>query len=139
MVPEAGRRRIYDRLEGIDRQAERRRIQFIENLYRYVLKYKILSRWPLAHASAEKEAAAYAKILLKEYIKGRGRYGSTPHPLTTTVHFVFQERDKLLESRARDPLEWLRSKLRNTQAQYTKNAESVYEEMRSKRPVKQVY
>lgn len=53
---------------------------------------------------------------LKKYIKGRGRYGSTPQFVSTTVRLVLQERTKGFARRMQDPLEPLREKIRSRSA-----------------------
>ena len=47
-------------------------------------------------------------------VKGRGRYGSTPHAKFSRLEWIFQERQDGFEKRLRDPLEKIRQKLRDT-------------------------
>lgn len=77
--------------------------------------------------------------MVKRYLRGRGRYGATPHPITTLLEITLQERDKPFAMRTKDPLEWVRDRLRERQKPFVKSAEELYIETRKKRPIKEVY
>jgi hypothetical protein len=98
-----------------------------------------LNKTYIAHSRINKSTDGFSKTMLNEYIKGRGRYGATPHPITTTLNIVIQERDKPFEFRVNDPLEWLRVRLRQTQTPHCPNALQVYDKLRTSRPLKAVY
>ncbi|KAJ3189220.1 hypothetical protein HDU85_002845 [Gaertneriomyces sp. JEL0708] len=86
-----------------------------------------------------KDSAILQMQMVKMYLRGRGRYGATPHPKSALLEITLQEREKPFAVRENDPLEWVREKLRDKQRQFTKSAEEVYAQTRSKRPVKEVY
>jgi pyruvate/oxaloacetate carboxyltransferase len=77
--------------------------------------------------------------LTKRYLRGRGRYGATPHPKVATLDLILQEREKPFAVKENDPLEWVRAKLRDHKQEFVKNADQIYAEKRAKRPIKPVY
>ncbi|KAJ3059968.1 hypothetical protein HK102_009734, partial [Quaeritorhiza haematococci] len=85
------------------------------------------------------KSAILPRLLVKKYLRGRGRYGATPHPKTCLLHVTLQERTKPFVKRERDPLEWIRERLREAQRPHCKAPDQVYEELRIKRPIKAVY
>ncbi|TPX58054.1 hypothetical protein PhCBS80983_g03406 [Powellomyces hirtus] len=98
-----------------------------------------LNKTYVADAYVKKNAAILQNYLVKRYLRGRGRYGSTPHPVSTLLELTLQERDKPFQVRENDPLEWLRDRLRERQKPFAKSAEQVYEEVRTRRKVKEVF
>ncbi|KND01241.1 uncharacterized protein SPPG_04332 [Spizellomyces punctatus DAOM BR117] len=93
----------------------------------------------VADAYVKENAAILQSQLVKRYLRGRGRYGATPHPVTALLEITLQEREKPFSIRDSDPLEWLRERLRDRQRPFVKSAEEVYNDVRSKRPIKQVF
>ena len=82
----------------------------------------------VADAHAEPRAPL-SQVLEKKYLRGRGRYGSSPHPKVNTVHLVLQEREKPLIQSVHQP--WLDRK--------SIQLEQVYEIKRSQRPIKPIH
>ena len=76
---------------------------------------------------------------MKSYIRGRGRYGATPHPRSALITLLIQERDKPFASKVQDPMEKLKQELRLKQIPWVRDPESLYEYKRSQRPLKQIY
>ncbi|TPX34737.1 hypothetical protein SmJEL517_g02712 [Synchytrium microbalum] len=93
----------------------------------------------VAHCMLSQTNEHLSQTHMRKYVKGRGRYGSTPHPLVTCLDFTFQERSSGFQTRKNDPLEWIRLRLRNQQKPYTKTAQEYYEEKRAVRKVKPLY
>ncbi len=93
----------------------------------------------LANMTALKNKGVYSENLLKKYIKGRGVYGGTPHPLTTLVKTVVQERNVPFAFRQNDPLEWIRDRLRQSQVNYCSTPQSIYQQLKKSRSVKPLY
>ncbi|RKO99058.1 hypothetical protein CXG81DRAFT_20815 [Caulochytrium protostelioides] len=75
----------------------------------------------------------------KAYIRGRGRYGATPHPKSTHLTFVFQQREKPFESRETDVLEWARSQLRQAKRDHAPTPQQLYAVEQAQRIVKPVF
>ncbi|KAI9101938.1 hypothetical protein DFS34DRAFT_612052 [Phlyctochytrium arcticum] len=98
-----------------------------------------LSKTYIADVYVKQNAAIIQTQLEKKFIKGRGRYGATPHPVTTLWEITLQERDKPFAKVERDPLEWIRVRLRERQKPYVQTAEDIYSEIRDKRVVKEVF
>ena len=86
-----------------------------------------------------KKGAVLSTNMQKRYIKGRGRYGATPHVNASLVKLILQERDKPFLMRESDPLEWVRERLRQRQEPWVKNVDEVYEKARANRPIKAVH
>ncbi|KAI8826841.1 uncharacterized protein EV422DRAFT_511621 [Fimicolochytrium jonesii] len=98
-----------------------------------------LGRTYIADAYVKKNGAILQTQLLKKYLRGRGRYGATPHPITTLLEITLQERDTPFKAVQKDPLEWVRERLRQRQVLFAKSAEEVYREVRGRRRIKEVY
>ncbi|KAI8928801.1 hypothetical protein BC831DRAFT_446628 [Entophlyctis helioformis] len=98
-----------------------------------------LKRTYIAEAFARENKAILSKELVRKYLRGRGRYGATPHIKSALLEVTLQERDKPFAVRENDPLEWVRVRMRNRLAGYIPDAESVYTKKRTARPVKPVY
>nr|KAJ3418158.1 hypothetical protein HK105_000272 [Polyrhizophydium stewartii] len=98
-----------------------------------------LKRTYVAEAITRKNKAIVSEQLMKKYLRGRGRYGATPHIKSALIEVVLQERGKPFAVRLNDPLEWIRVRLRQRYAGIVPDAETVYEKMRTKRPVKPVF
>jgi hypothetical protein len=86
-----------------------------------------------------KNGTGLSKRFVKKYLKGRGRYGSTPHPKTAKIQIIFQQREKEFQKRLEDPLEWIRKRLRDRKRSTTKTANQIYIEKRQSRPLKVIY
>lgn len=85
---------------------------------------------------------------MEKYLRGRARYGSSPHFKSTLLRFTLQQRDKPFPKRMADPLEWVRERMRSKlmerdvekgSAGDESLAVKVYKEMRETRPVKTVF
>jgi hypothetical protein len=72
-------------------------------------------------------------------LRGRGRYGATPHPKTAKLEITFQERERGFSIRDADPLEWIRSRLRDRKRDITPTATEIYATKREKRPIKEIF
>ncbi|KAJ3157460.1 Rab geranylgeranyltransferase [Geranomyces michiganensis] len=92
-----------------------------------------LGKTYIADAYVKQNAAILQTYLVKRYLRGRGRYGATPHPVSTLLELTLQERDKPFAARESDPLEWVRDRLRERQKPFAKTAEEVYEEHHQKK------
>ena len=92
-----------------------------------------------ADAFAQEQGAIVSQNLMKQYLRGRGRYGATPTPITTLLHLILQERDVPFKARAEDPLEWIREKLRERQRPWVQTPQQVYESARKSCPLKVVH
>ncbi|KAI9204882.1 uncharacterized protein BJ171DRAFT_503945 [Polychytrium aggregatum] len=97
-----------------------------------------LNKTYIAEAYVKPEAVLSEK-LTKNFIRGRGRYGSTPHIVSSILQLTLQEREKPFKKRLDDPLEFIRERLRERQQAYIVDAEQVYQTVRAKRPIKPVY
>lgn len=96
-----------------------------------------------------KNSALFSKHLVKDYIFGRNRYGSVPEYKSALLRFTFVEREVGFESRLKDPLEWVRHRLRERVRGKVEDvvggekekglAERVYEKSISKKVVKEVF
>ncbi|KAJ3412785.1 hypothetical protein HDV05_000252 [Chytridiales sp. JEL 0842] len=95
-----------------------------------------LSKTYIADGYVKKNAAVLSKPLQKRYIRGRGRYGATPHPKTCLLELTLQERNKPFDRKLADPLEWIRARLRDRLRPFTKSPDEVYEAVKTKRPPK---
>jgi hypothetical protein len=89
--------------------------------------------------TALKNKGVYSENLLKKYIRGRGVYGGTPHPLYTLIKTVVQERDSPFAFRQNDPLEWIRHRLRQSQVRYSRTPQFVWKKMSMARRAKPLY
>ncbi|KAJ3185003.1 hypothetical protein HDU87_002569 [Geranomyces variabilis] len=98
-----------------------------------------LGKTYVADAYVKQNAAILQTYLVKRYLRGRGRYGATPHPVSTLLELTLQERVKPFAARESDPLEWVRDRLRERQKPFAKTAEEVYTDVRSRRKVKEVH
>jgi hypothetical protein len=98
-----------------------------------------LSKTYIADAYVKDSKTGVSTRFIKKYLRGRGRYGATPHPKFARLEFVLQQREKGFAVRENDPLEWVRTRLRERRSEFTKNAEEVYQEYRVKRPIKPIY
>ncbi|KAJ1344808.1 hypothetical protein BSLG_000323 [Batrachochytrium salamandrivorans] len=98
-----------------------------------------LNRTYICDILSKENAAILSDGLKKKFLRGRGRYGSTPHIKSALLKFVLQERDRPFQTRLDDPLEWIRVRLRKRYAEFTPNAEAVYARCRTERPVKPVH
>ncbi|KAJ3268061.1 hypothetical protein HDV01_003502 [Terramyces sp. JEL0728] len=98
-----------------------------------------LKRTFIADAYVKNTKHGLQTRFVKKYLRGRGRYGATPHPLVCKLEFILQERALGFQKRINDPLEWLRSKLRDRKRETTETAEQLYQQKRNKRPIKPVY
>ncbi|KAJ3005143.1 hypothetical protein HKX48_000846, partial [Thoreauomyces humboldtii] len=98
-----------------------------------------LTRTYIADAYVKKNAAILQSHLVKRYLRGRGRYGATPHPVSTLLELTLQERDAPFPVRENDPLEWVRDRLRQRQKPFVKTAEEIYTEKRERRKVKEIF
>ena len=58
----------------------------------------------IAHMYVLNNAAVLSNGWSKRYLRGRGRYGATPHPKTALLQFILQEREKPFTKRVADPL-----------------------------------
>jgi hypothetical protein len=87
----------------------------------------------------KENGAVLSKSLQKRYIRGRGRYGSTPHAKTCLLELTLQERDKPFDRKLQDPLEWIRARLRDRMRPWTKSPEEIYETIKSKRSTKVIH
>ena len=65
----------------------------------------------VAHAYCSNRSNLQQRFL--KMCKGRGRYGSTPHPLTSQIEWIFQQREQGFKKRLQDPLEHIRQQLRS--------------------------
>ncbi|TPX47425.1 hypothetical protein SeLEV6574_g02691 [Synchytrium endobioticum] len=91
----------------------------------------------VAHVVLSSSGAWLGAAHAETYVKGRGRYGATPHPLITNMEVVYQQRAAPFASRVADASEWIRERLRRQVK--GPSAEELYVAMRDKRPVKSVY
>ncbi|KAJ3115112.1 hypothetical protein HDU96_001171 [Phlyctochytrium bullatum] len=104
-----------------------------------------LSKTYIADAFAEKNGAVLSQEFKLKFLHGRGRYGATPHVMSTRVELTLQEREQPFLKREGDPLEWIRARLRKRLAEVVAangevvTAEGVYEEVRGRRPKKEVW
>ena len=94
---------------------------------------------PPADAYVLEKGGIFSTKLLKKYIRGRGRYGATPTPKTGLIQLILQEREKEFTGRSKDPLEWIRNRLREKQRPWVASPEAIYEAKRKARPVKPVF
>ena len=92
----------------------------------------------IADVYANPKGSIFSKTM-KKYIKGRGRYGSTPTPISTSLEIILQERKTPFKAFENDPLERLKDKLREKQRPWVKSVHEIYKEKRSIRPIKQIY
>ncbi|EGF83636.1 hypothetical protein BATDEDRAFT_86037 [Batrachochytrium dendrobatidis JAM81] len=80
-----------------------------------------------------------SKEIKQKFLRGRGRYGATPHIKTALLKIVLQEREKPFDVRHNDPLEWIRCRLRKVHKEFTPSAEELYTKIRKECPVKPIY
>ncbi|KAJ3097002.1 hypothetical protein HDU97_005338 [Phlyctochytrium planicorne] len=69
----------------------------------------------VADAFVKKNGAILCQEMKARYLRGRGRFGATPHAKTALLEFVLQEREKGFRRKESDPLEWIRRRLRSLQ------------------------
>ncbi|KAI8892520.1 hypothetical protein BC833DRAFT_611438 [Globomyces pollinis-pini] len=98
-----------------------------------------LDKTYIAEAYVKGHAPGLSKTFQKKYLFGRGRYGATPHPKIATIEFILQERQVPFAIRKSDPLEWVRSRLRERKKDFVLTADQIYQKKRLERPVKTVY
>ncbi|KAJ3353224.1 Nucleoside diphosphate kinase A [Entophlyctis luteolus] len=98
-----------------------------------------LDRTFVADAFVKKDGAILSSQFTKRYLRGRGRYGSTQHPVTALVEVTLQERDTPFERREADPLEWVRKRLRDRFDVPGETVESVYRRIAARKVVKEVH
>lgn len=116
--------------------------KFSPVLYNALVKAKDsgldLSKTFIADVYVKQNAAYFSDLFKKRYLRGRARYGSSPHAKTCLLRFTLQERDGPFKVRAGDPLEWIRERMRaNVFGPSEGIAERVYK--RVKRESKVVY
>lgn len=92
-----------------------------------------------ADAYIKNSSHGLSQKFVKKYLRGRGRYGATPHPKTARLEVILQEREKRFVMREQDPLEWVRVRLRDVKKEGTQTASQICEEMKMKRLVKAVF
>lgn len=95
----------------------------------------------LAHAFIKESAHGLSQRFIKAYVKGRGRYGATPHPKLARLEIILQERlnGGFKKREEEDPLEWIRVRLRNAQKNIVPGPEELYNLKIQQRPKKNVY
>ncbi|KAJ3203970.1 hypothetical protein HDU67_009847 [Dinochytrium kinnereticum] len=98
-----------------------------------------LGKTYIADAFVQKNGAVLSQELQKRYLRGRGRYGATPHAKTALVELTLQERERPFPKREGDPLEWIRRRLRLRLGEVVEGPEEVYEGVRRRRVVKTVH
>lgn len=87
-----------------------------------------LSNTYIAEAYVKESAHGLSQRFQSKYLRGRGRYGATPHPKTARLEIILQERTKGFTCKEQaDPLEWLRVRLRNKKKDLIKTAENIAE------------
>lgn len=114
-----------------------------EALKEFIIRAKeanfVLEKTFIADAYVLNTSNGLSKRFVKKYLKGRGRYGSTPHAKVAKLQIILQERDKPFQARSADPLEWIRARLRERKRDFVPTADEIYTQSRIKRPVKVVY
>eukprot|EP00842_Homolaphlyctis_polyrhiza_P000022 jgi/Hompol1/101/HPOL_004067-RA len=93
----------------------------------------------VAEAFVRQNKAIVSEQLMQKYLRGRGRYGSTPHIKSALLEVVLQERNRPFDIRLNDPLEWIRVRLRKRYEGVVDDAETVYLKRRQERPIKPIY
>ncbi|KAI9363995.1 hypothetical protein DFJ73DRAFT_810558 [Zopfochytrium polystomum] len=96
-----------------------------------------LSKTYVADCFVERNGAVLSQEFVRRFIRGRGRYGATPHPVSSLVEVTLQERERPFDRRLADPLEWIRNRLRSRVRDQTPSPEEVYR--KTKRQEKQIY
>ncbi|KAJ3367661.1 hypothetical protein HDU91_001228 [Kappamyces sp. JEL0680] len=95
-----------------------------------------------ADAYIKESSHGLSQKFIKKYVRGRGRYGATPHPKAARLEIVLQERANGVGFKKRtddDPLEWVRVRLRERRKSFVANAEGTYTDKRNLRPIKSVF
>ena len=92
-----------------------------------------------ADAYIKKDEGSLSNVMIKKYLKGRGRYGATPHAKVALFSVVLQERSRPFDFRLADPLEPIKARLRARQVPFTKTATELYQQSRIRRPVKALF
>jgi hypothetical protein len=98
-----------------------------------------LSKTYIADAYVKESKTGISEQFTKKYLRGRGRYGATPHPKFARLELIFQQREQGFAARENDPLEWVRVRMRQRKKNSTKTALELYEEKRQKRIIKPIY
>jgi ribosomal protein L22 len=98
-----------------------------------------LSKTYIADAYVKNTSTGISQQFIKKFLRGRGRYGATPHAKISRLEFILQEREKPFAVRVNDPLEWVRVRLRERRKEFTKTAEEIYQEYRERKPIKPIY
>lgn len=98
-----------------------------------------LDKTYIADVYANPKGALFSKNLIRKYVRGRGRYGATPTPLSTNLEIMLQEREVPFSLKQNDPLEPIKDKLREKQRQWVKSVHEIYSDFRIKRPIKKIY
>ncbi|KAI8617484.1 hypothetical protein BC830DRAFT_1113196 [Chytriomyces sp. MP71] len=93
----------------------------------------------VADAFIKADGAVLSSQFKRRFLRGRGRYGATQHPITGMLEITLQERDRPFKRRAADPLEWIRTRFRSRVAGGSRKVMDVYEKAASKKVVKDVY
>jgi hypothetical protein len=134
---------LNDALLQLDWSQNRVSKKMKEALKEFIIRAKEekfnLEKTYIADAYVLNTSNGLAKKFVKKYLKGRGRYGSTPHAKVAKLQIILQERDKPFQARSADPLEWIRARLRERKRSHVQTADEIYTLARIKRPVKVVY
>ncbi|KAJ3069827.1 hypothetical protein HDU99_002828 [Rhizoclosmatium hyalinum] len=100
-----------------------------------------LNKTYVADAFVKPDGAVLSTQFKSRFLRGRGRYGSTQHPVTALLEFTLQQRDAPFARREADPLEWIRKRLRDRVAGgAVKDVEAeVYSKVAARRVVKEIH
>lgn len=90
-----------------------------------------LSKTYIAEAFVKNSSHGLSKLFVKKYLKGRGRYGSTPHPKTALLEFTFQQRKKQFKSKLDDPLGNYFINIRMDQDKVERESQGTYPDSRT--------
>jgi hypothetical protein len=93
-----------------------------------------------ADAFIHENDAILSEKLVKQYFRGRGRYGAIPHGKSALLTLVLQQRDKPFQKKAQDPLEPLKDILRDKKKDWVPHDPiQIVEQAKSRRPSKPLY
>jgi hypothetical protein len=100
-----------------------------------------LKKCYIAEAYVHASSHGLSRRFVEKYLRGRGRYGATPHVKTARLEILIQQRENggFKKRESGDPLEWLRIRLRERKKGVVVGAEDLWTERRKSRPAKQVY
>lgn len=98
-----------------------------------------LDKTYIADLYANPKGCIFSQNFKRKYIRGRGRYGATPTPISTSLEIMLQERQEPFARKENDPLEPIKNKLREKQRPWVKSIDEIYKDFRCKRPIKIIY